>query len=228
MSKFKRGDKVVPKKKSLFSALEFSNTWKNAQKSMQPYLYVIDVLAKSGGTYYTCDETPEGNGHFFLESDLIPYEEQPVKTQEHEEAVQMTYKCTVCGDSDPCYLQFAPCPKKPSLCPFVEKHYPNWHPVDRGETPEALVESEGPEASEGHKTIWYTLPALRPESKEPDYKGFFEFVMQNVRHLPACSECRIPKYFCKSHISIGCTGVQLFFAECKFIKRKRNISENKS
>jgi len=225
MSKFEVGDRVIPRSKSTGVSFKNSNALGAAKRINQPFLFVIGFFE----TKIECGANIASKiGDYFLESDLIPYEDQPVKTQEHEEAVQMTYKCTVCGDSDPCYLQFAPCPKKPSLCPFVEKHYPNWHPVDRGETPEALVESEGPEASEGHKTIWYTLPALRPESKEPDYKGFFEFVMQNVRHLPACSECRIPKYFCKSHISIGCTGVQLFFAECKFIKRKRNISENKS
>ncbi len=213
MSKFKTGDRVVPKKKSLFSALEFSSTWKNAQKLMQPYLYVINILAKSDGTYYTCDEMPEGDGDFFLESDLIPYKEQSTKVPvAYKKSAEMDYRCTVCEGQDPCYRQCAPDPTKPNLCPFVEKHYLNWHPVDRGE---GVVASVVPEV---RRPIWYALQVTAADRIEPDYKGFYEFMMEDKNWKLSCGSCVVKDTgFCTNDTS--CLTATRAYAENKFIKR---------
>lgn len=73
MSKFKIGDKVVPKSKSYGCSLKSSNAWINSQKMDQPFLYVVMV----GEYKYSCDET-KGNitGDYFKEKDLVLYKEE--------------------------------------------------------------------------------------------------------------------------------------------------------
>jgi hypothetical protein len=74
MSKFKIGDKVVPMSKLTGLPLIDSSAWNNAKNLKQPYLVVMRIPINKYDVY-TCDVIPSGAGDFFLESDLIPYEE---------------------------------------------------------------------------------------------------------------------------------------------------------
>lgn len=84
MSRFKVGDKVVPVSKSVCgSSLEHSVVWKYAKQMGQSYLF----LNKIEGYTHICDievNNGEIRGDFFLESDLIPYEEPKAQIEVKE------------------------------------------------------------------------------------------------------------------------------------------------
>jgi hypothetical protein len=66
--------------------------------------------------------------------------------------------------------------------------------------------------------VWYALPAPETEKIEPDYKGFYEFVMDNKNWGLACSDCRVRNTeFC--NCSVSCFEATKAYAENKFIKR---------
>lgn len=67
--KYKIGDKVVPISKSTYGNLASSTTWKNAQESDQPFLYVNEI--EDG--VLTCGYKSNFGGDFFLERDLISF-----------------------------------------------------------------------------------------------------------------------------------------------------------
>lgn len=71
MGKFNIGDKVVPISKSVYGSLDQSTNWKEAQKINQPFLYLNEIC----GSTLTCGYRTS-NGDYFLELDLIPYEEK--------------------------------------------------------------------------------------------------------------------------------------------------------
>ena len=68
--------KVVPIGKSIGSELSESLNWTWARGSGQNYLYLLNI---DSDDRHVCSYTPDGNGDFFLESDLIPYEEPKAK-----------------------------------------------------------------------------------------------------------------------------------------------------
>lgn len=73
-SKFKVGDKVVPVKKSVGIKLSKSINWIIAQRKEQNFLYVICYEDSKVVCSHFPDE-PDGDGDYFLESDLIHYVE---------------------------------------------------------------------------------------------------------------------------------------------------------
>lgn len=150
MSKFKVGDPVVPVSKSVGLALENSNTWRWAKEKHQPYLFVIAV---SGINFKCSDCSLDTAGDFFLESDLIPFEEVQARIE--------------------------PAEKTPT---------------------------------------YYTLPNPVEEKREPDYKGFYEFMMDDKNWKLSCNSCVVKDSgFCTNDTS--CFTATKAYAENKFIKR---------
>lgn len=78
--KFKAGDKVVPVSKSYYRTLERS-VWTTGKK--QGFLYVNKISIENNKLYYTCNYSPNTNGDFFLESDLVPYAESEQRPQNY-------------------------------------------------------------------------------------------------------------------------------------------------
>jgi len=68
--------------------------------------------------------------------------------------------------------------------------------------------------------VWYTLPAPVEEKEEPDYKSFYEFIMED-KNWKLCCNNRIVKDagFC-THETPCLTAIRNY-AEYKFIKRKQ-------
>ncbi|MFA5300785.1 MAG: hypothetical protein WC389_21555 [Lutibacter sp.] len=83
MSKFKIGDRVVPKSKSVGSSLKNSAAWNKAKKINQPCLYVVYTWDES-----LCACNTKLYGHelteAFLDSDLIPFEEIQARIESAE------------------------------------------------------------------------------------------------------------------------------------------------
>lgn len=77
---FTVGDKVVPVSKSFWGSLEDSISWQRANEMGQPFLYVTGFKNKytDYGTVevIVVSEYEDESGDYFLESDLIPYEEE--------------------------------------------------------------------------------------------------------------------------------------------------------
>jgi len=81
----KIGMRVIPFQKTVFSQLEKSNTWKDAQNKNQDYLYVVDWDDKLN-CFVLDDENmnDEDNGDFFNPEDFEPYEEDGVALQDKQ------------------------------------------------------------------------------------------------------------------------------------------------
>lgn len=66
--------------------------------------------------------------------------------------------------------------------------------------------------------VWYTLPAPVEEKIEPDYKGFYEFIMEDKNWGLGCNVCVVKDtVFCTKDTS--CFTATRAYAENKFIKR---------
>jgi len=104
MSKFKVGDPVVPVSKSVGSGFENSGTWNRAKERNQPFLFVVDFL----GNAIVCDVNINSeSGDFFLESDLIPFEEVAARIEPKEKApVWYTLPAPVAEQEEPDYKGF--------------------------------------------------------------------------------------------------------------------------
>lgn len=78
MTKFKIGDRVVPVSKSVYGSLENSCVWTQAQEKDQPFIYVTGYEGASNNKdVIMCDvDYNSGTGDFFLENDLVKYEEE--------------------------------------------------------------------------------------------------------------------------------------------------------
>lgn len=77
MEKFEIGQKVVPISKSYGDPLDKSNAWKNAKHDNQPFLYVVNTkISMDVGEVILCSNISTGTGDYFLEKDLVPYEEE--------------------------------------------------------------------------------------------------------------------------------------------------------
>lgn len=74
MSKFKIGDKVVPVSKSYWGGLEESIEWEKAQEKNQQFLFVNSFDGVKILCHYK--KTNISTGDFFLEKDLVLYEEE--------------------------------------------------------------------------------------------------------------------------------------------------------
>ena len=150
MSKFKVGDKVVPRSKSIIGPLEYSIVWQRAIKKKQPFLFVVKI---DGQLCFCHEKYPSAFGDFFLESDLRPFEEIQARIEPKEKA-----------------------------------------------------------------PIYYTLTAPESVKEEPDYKGFYDFMMKYDNNNVSCNTCFLDlKGYCAEDRS--CLEARLFYAENKFIKR---------
>lgn len=78
MSNLIIGNKYVPISKNDWGPLEISNHWKEAQKINQPFLYYVGTNSLGGNHIFHVNNVLTGliGGDFFLESDVIPYEEE--------------------------------------------------------------------------------------------------------------------------------------------------------
>lgn len=66
--------------------------------------------------------------------------------------------------------------------------------------------------------VYYTLPAPAEEKVEPDYKGFYEFIMK-YDYRVGCNGCAIKNsVFCLNYVS--CFEATRDYAEGRFIKRR--------
>lgn len=71
--KFKVGDRVVPIGKSAGDPLDKSSVWKQCFASKQSFMYVTETTLNT----YICDSCPDTkNGDYFLECDLVLYEDE--------------------------------------------------------------------------------------------------------------------------------------------------------
>jgi len=80
MSNLIIGNKYVPISKSIFGPLNSSNIWKKAQKLNQLYLYYVGRNENYLCFSHVKDDALHSD--FFLESDVIPYEEEFVLPEE--------------------------------------------------------------------------------------------------------------------------------------------------
>lgn len=78
--KFKVGDKVLPISKSIGVDLNHSYAWKDSKYN--GYMHIVEVNPElilytniTEVTIYTCNSEIDDMGDYFLESDLIKYEE---------------------------------------------------------------------------------------------------------------------------------------------------------
>ncbi len=81
MSKFKIGDKVVPVSKSIMGPLKYSIAWRRAIKKKQPFLFVMKI---EEDTFICNEDSTRVTGDFFLESDLLPFEEVQARIEPKE------------------------------------------------------------------------------------------------------------------------------------------------
>lgn len=71
----KIGDRVKPLQKTIFGELSKSIVWKRAQSVNQNFLYVIDIITKSGKEILILkDKMATEGGDFYRPSDVINYE----------------------------------------------------------------------------------------------------------------------------------------------------------
>lgn len=104
MTKFKKGDKVVPVSKNYYGKLRDSVVYKRARELGQEFLYVIDYKSIEGNVVVRCQSHNDGyGGDYFLESDLIFYVEndasQKIAQLEREvEALKEVIKILVGGN----------------------------------------------------------------------------------------------------------------------------------
>jgi len=175
MSKFKVGDRVVPRSKSYGCSLEECGAWKEADKRGQPYLTVCLISEKkllycglNNGEHF------DPTSGIFLESDLILYEEV-------SKAVE----------KPPVYYTL---PKPKEIPAIIDLRWTGVHEYDPLRfTP---YESEYP--------------------IQPDYKGFYEFIMAN--DCDTCAKCPCFGEFCKRNSGVTCSANLAAYAENKFIK----------
>jgi hypothetical protein len=68
---FKKGDKVIPIKKTPICDLASSHVWKLAIQKKQYFLYIVDIEENDG--YIFCNYEDTSGGDYFYASDLVPY-----------------------------------------------------------------------------------------------------------------------------------------------------------
>jgi hypothetical protein len=91
MSKFNKGDKVVPVSKSFWGGLEDSVSWRKAKEMEQPFLYVTRYDTEDGQQVVVASEHERYAGDYFLESDLVPYIEKESAEMECQYKVGDTF-----------------------------------------------------------------------------------------------------------------------------------------